>query len=90
MEFDDRLRKVLDETLGLQGRAGQFSAGTPLLGALPQLDSMAVAVLLAALEQEFAIQIPDDEVDGSVFATFGSLLDLVQRLHDEQAERTVG
>jgi acyl carrier protein len=90
MELGDKLRQVLDTTLGLGGRASEFDADTPLLGALPQLDSMAVAYLLTAIEEQIGIRIHDDEIDGSVFATFGSLLALVQRLHDEQAERAPG
>jgi acyl carrier protein len=86
MELEDKLRHVLDATLGLRGQAWEFDAGTPLLGALPQLDSMAVAHLLTAMEEQIDVQIPDDEIDGSVFATFGSLLGFVQRLRAEQEQ----
>lgn len=74
---------VLDEALGLAGRSEDFNASTPLLGALPELDSMAVVSLIAALEQHFGVMLPDDELDGSVFATVGSLAafidDVLQR-----------
>jgi acyl carrier protein len=71
------LNHLLDATLGLQGRARTFDRQTPLLGALPEFDSMAAVAVLAALEERFGIVIHDDEVDGAVFATVGSLCDFV-------------
>lgn len=65
--------RVLDDALGLGGRAAQFGPDTPLLGAVPELDSMAVVALIAALEEHFGIALPDDELDASVFATVGAL-----------------
>jgi acyl carrier protein len=90
LEIERKVRQVLDSTLALGGRAREFDANTPLLGALPELDSMAVAYLITALEEQVGISIADDEIDGAVFATFGTLVRFVQRLHDEQAERVPG
>jgi len=90
LDIDDKVRQVLDSTLGLGGRASGFKPGTPLLGTLPELDSMAVAHLITALEEHFGITIADDEIDGDVFATFGSLVQFVRRLHEEQVEKVIG
>ena len=90
MDIDRKVRQVLDSTLALGGRASRFGPDTPLLGALPELDSMAVAYLITALEEQCGITIADDEIEGDVFATFGSLVQFVRRLHEEQVERTVG
>jgi acyl carrier protein len=68
---------LLDEILSLKGRAAGFSAGTPLLGAIPELDSMAVVGVLTALEERFGFVVEDDEIDGSTFATVGSLVEFV-------------
>lgn len=76
-----QLRQVLallDDTLSLNGRSASFDRDTPLLGALPELDSMAVASLLTGIEERFGISIGDDEVDGSVFASVGSLTDFIE------------
>jgi acyl carrier protein len=71
---DERLRALLRDTLGLApGQAERFKADTPLFGALPELDSMAVAELLTAIEDRFSVIIDDDDVDGETFETFGSL-----------------
>lgn len=73
MSSASHVLRLLDETLGLQGRVAQFDAHTPLLGALPELDSMAVVSLITALEEQLGISIGDDEIDGQTFATVGSL-----------------
>lgn len=70
--------RLLDDVLSLDGRAQQFSAGTPLLGAVPELDSMAVVSLITAMEEQLGISVDDDEIDGDVFATVGSLTAFVQ------------
>ncbi len=63
------------EVLGIsQDRVDAFRGETPLFGALPELDSMAVAGLLTELEDRLGILIDDDEVDGDMLATFGALV----------------
>jgi acyl carrier protein len=71
------VKAVLVETLGVQDRAASIDAGTPLLGSLPELDSMAVLELVAALEQHFGVTIDDDDVTAEAFETLGSLADMV-------------
>lgn len=68
---------VLDEVLSLGGRSSSFGRETRLLGAIPELDSMAVVSLLASLEQHFGIVVDDDDIDAQTFATVGSLVDFV-------------
>jgi len=48
-----------------------------LMGALPELDSMAVVSVLEAIQQRFDIRIADDDIDGRTFATLGSLTEFV-------------
>lgn len=69
----DTVRDLLDETLGLGGRAGNMTASTPLLGNLPELDSMAVVEVVTRLETEFGIKIHDDEISAETFSTLGGL-----------------
>lgn len=68
---------VVDEVLGLNGRTAAFTRETPLLGAIPELDSMAVVTLITSLEEQFGLVVDDDDIDGSTFATVGSLSDFV-------------
>jgi acyl carrier protein len=48
-----------------------------LLGAIPELDSMAVVSLITSLEEQLGLTVDDDEIDGETFATVGSLTDFV-------------
>jgi acyl carrier protein len=79
MDITGEVVSVLDEVLSLDGRAKNFSLDTPLLGALPELDSMAVVALITTLEERFGFCVDDDEIDGSVFASLASLVDFVKR-----------
>lgn len=69
--------RVVDEVLSLNGRTASFTRTTPLLGAIPELDSMAVVTLITTLEERFGLVVDDDDIDGSTFATVGSLTDFV-------------
>ena len=70
-----KLRKILTDVLGLKpGQADAFTAETGLFGHLPELDSMAVAGLLTEMEDRLDIVVEDDEIDGELLETFGSLL----------------
>jgi acyl carrier protein len=68
----DEVRSVLIETLGISAAA--FETDSPLFGALPELDSMAVATVLTEIEDRLSIVIDDDDIDGETFETFGNLV----------------
>ncbi len=75
LEVEITLRAVLADVLGLDpDRVAGFDESTPLFGALPEFDSMAVAGLLTELEERLGILIEDHEVDADMLETFGSLL----------------
>lgn len=78
MDIRKELAAILDELLSLNGRAATFDDNTALLGALPELDSMAVVGVIGAIEERFGLVFDDDEIDGAAFATFGSLAHLVE------------
>ena len=74
-QVETTVRAVLADILGLDaGRVAAFTADTPLFGALPELDSMAVASVLTELEDRLGILIEDDEIDGEMLETFGALV----------------
>lgn len=77
-DFDtiqETVRACLVDLLGLSRvRVAAFDDNTPLFGALPELDSMAVATLLTELEDRLGISIDDDDVDVEMFETFGALV----------------
>jgi len=75
-QVETTVRAVLADVLGLSPeRVAEFRATTPLFGALPELDSMAVAGVLTEIENRLGILIEDDEVDGDMLETFGALVE---------------
>jgi acyl carrier protein len=74
--FDD-VRTTLVTTLGIEDRELSFGPDSPLLGTLPELDSMAVVELITALEEQFGLDIDDADITGEVFETLGSLVAFV-------------
>ena len=77
MDVQREVLNVLDEVLSLKGRTAKMTRDAPLLGAIPELDSMAVVAVITSLEERFGITVADDELDGSSFATVGSLTDFI-------------
>jgi acyl carrier protein len=78
-EVETTVRAVLRDVLGLtDDRVAAFDATTPLFGALPELDSMAVAGVLTELEDRLGITIDDDDIDGDTLESFGALTRFAQ------------
>ncbi len=77
MDTHTEVLNILDDVLSLGGRAKRFDAGTALLGALPELDSMAVVTLIGTLEERLGVSIDDDDISGETFETVGSLVRFV-------------
>lgn len=75
----DEVRRVVDEVLQLQGKTADFTENTPLLGSIPELDSMAVVTLVTSLEERFGIVVDDDEISAETFETMGSLTAFVDQ-----------
>jgi acyl carrier protein len=78
------VKAVLVGTLGLQGRADSLDESTPLFGSLPELDSLGVVEVAAALEGRFHIVLDGEDVTAEVFETVGSLSALVDAKLAEQ------
>ena len=77
MDIHQDVILLLDEVLSLKGRGRTFTHDTPLLGAIPELDSMAVVSLITGIEERFGVSVDDDEIDGNTFATVGTLVEFV-------------
>jgi acyl carrier protein len=78
MNITREVTRILDEVLCLGGRGASFTRDTRLLGAIPELDSMAVVALIGAIEDQLGITVNDDEIDGQTFSSLGSLADFVE------------
>ncbi|HNA29181.1 MAG TPA: phosphopantetheine-binding protein [Thiobacillaceae bacterium] len=73
------VRNLLAQTLQLGPRADALTPDSPLLGAIPELDSMAVVGILTAMEDYFGITVGDDEISAETFATLGTLVDFAEQ-----------
>lgn len=75
----EEVKAILADVLGLGDAALAMTADSPLLGSVPELDSMGVVSLITALEEHFGISIDDDDIGASTFETLGSLSAFVAR-----------
>ena len=72
------IKAILADTLQLGARVETFDLDTPLLGSIPELDSIAVINLITALEEQFGFTVADNEISADTFASVGSLLTFVE------------
>jgi acyl carrier protein len=73
----ESIKRILGTTLQLGDRSHALTEATPLLGNIPEMDSMAVVTVLTAIEDHYGIVIEDDEIGADVFATVGTLVAFV-------------
>ena len=79
MNAEGQLKVLLNDALHLEGRIASWDQDTPLLGSLPELDSLAIVAVISAIEQTFGFAIEDDEISAETLATLGSLTQFVER-----------
>jgi acyl carrier protein len=76
--IEPTLRIILESAVGKRSMPKALDDSTPLLGAVPELDSMAVLSILTQIQEDLGCPIEDDEVEASIFETFGSLRRFVE------------
>lgn len=74
----ESVRRILRDALQLGDRADALTADSRLLGEMPELDSMAVVAILTLVEEEFSIEVNDQDISADTFATVGSLARFLQ------------
>ncbi len=74
----NEVREILKTTLQIGDRADELESTTPLLGNIPELDSMAVVMVVTPLEENFDFIVDDDDMNAETFETFGSLCEFVK------------
>jgi acyl carrier protein len=78
MNVTEDIKSMLADVLSLGARKSLLNESTPLLGSIPELDSMAVVNVITAMEDRFGITVDDDEISADTFATLGSLVGFVE------------
>lgn len=79
MELLNQVNAILYSVLQIDESRQSLTIDTPLLGAIPEFDSMAVVSIITALEDRFGFAVDDDEIDAAVFETVGSLVAFVEQ-----------
>jgi acyl carrier protein len=80
MSVVDDVIRILSKTLELEESVvAAITASSPLLGAIPEFDSIAVLAVIAALEEKFGFTLKDDEISAEVFESVGSLSQFVEQ-----------
>lgn len=74
----DEVKSLIGETLGIADRVYAMDASTELMGSLPELDSLAVALVLAAIEQSFGFEVDYSDITIDIFETVGTLTSYVE------------
>jgi len=77
MEMVDEVKNIVSDVLQLGKRGDTLTADTPLLGNIPELDSMAVVTVITALEDHYGFFVEDDEISAETFATLRDLAKFV-------------
>lgn len=75
----EEVRALVSDTLQLGERGARLDACSPLLGSLPELDSIAVVGVITAIEEHYGIVFADDEISADTFATLGDLSSFVEQ-----------
>lgn len=79
MAVVDELIQILSTTLHLdEALVATLNESSPLLGGIPEFDSIAVATVVAALEERFGFVLEEDEIQAEAFESVGSLNRLVE------------
>ena len=74
----DELRNMIGEVTGDSVAIHSLTEGAPLLGSIPEMDSLAIVNLLVAMESKYQFQVEDDEVEQSIFQSLNSLRSFAQ------------
>jgi acyl carrier protein len=69
----NEVKSLLGETLGIADRLYSMDASSSLIGTLPELDSMAVAELLAAIQERFGFEVNNTDITIDILQTVGTL-----------------
>jgi acyl carrier protein len=78
LAIESALRGILESAVGKRALPESLNDASELLGAIPELDSMAVLGVLTQIQDDFGVQIDDDEVSADLFTTFGDLKRFVE------------
>ena len=78
MSIQSSVKQIIIQNLNLTGNSYDLTMSSPLLGAIPELDSIGVVGIITALEDSFGFTIFDDEISAESFTNLGTLVSFVE------------
>lgn len=72
------IKDIVGGVLCLGDRMNGMDASSPLLGHIPEFDSMAVVSVLTSIEDQYGVFVEDDEISAETFETLGTLHQFVK------------
>lgn len=85
-----RVKNTMIRVLDLPVGRGQLADSEPLYSSTVRMDSMTLLQLLVTLEQEFAIEIDDEDVMNCDLRTVGNLVQLIDGLVGPTDQQQLG
>ena len=69
---------IVCSCLQLDPSEAQLDADTPLLGGLPDFNSLTIATVIESIEEQLDCIIEDEELTGELFETVGTVAQFVE------------
>ena len=76
-EIFAEIKELALNILQIHASADSITIDAPLLGHIPEFDSMSVVAILTAVEDQYGVAIDDDEVSADVFESWRTLTEFV-------------
>lgn len=71
-------KELIKSCLQLGEQVDLFDESTPLLGELPEMNSLTIMTMVNAIEEELDAEISDTELSAEIFETLGSLAQFIE------------
>ena len=81
---EDRIKRLIVETLGLQVEAEEIGSEDQLFGGGVGLNSMATIEIIVAIEKAFEIEIPDEDLRVELFDNVKAMADYVRSVTESE------
>ena len=81
---EDRIKRLIVETLGLQVEAEEIGSEDQLFGGGVGLNSMATIEIIVAIEKAFEIEIPDEDLRVELFDNVKAMADYVRSVIESE------
>lgn len=79
MDYFELTKNILRANLQLGSRADALTLESPLMGNLPELNSLTVMSIVSSIEEETGCAVSDMEISADIFATVGTLVAFIER-----------